>query len=160
VQESFVRVLRVHARAPIANVRGFLFTTARNLARNHLRRRLYEHPKGMGEIDPSRVLDENVDTPESVARRQELEFLQHALQSLPARCREVFTLRRIYGLSQKEIAARLGISEKTVENHNVTALARCVEYFRRIEAGTVAATSSAGPSPREYSPGGMEVRHA
>ncbi|MBI4622840.1 MAG: hypothetical protein HY736_06390 [Verrucomicrobia bacterium] len=37
----------------------------------------------------------------------------------------------IHGLSQKEIAARLGISEKTVENQSVLALARCVEFFRR-----------------------------
>lgn len=155
-----MRVLRSQARAPILHVRGFLFSTARNLALNHLRRRLCERPKGVGEIDHLRVLDETVDTPESVARRQELEFLQQALQSLPARCRDVFTLRRIYGLSQKEIAARLGISEKTVENHNVTALARCVEYFRRVEAGTIAANSSVAPSLRRLGPDGMEVQHA
>jgi len=54
---------------------------------------------------------------------------------LPERCREVFTLRRIHGVSQKEIAARLGISEKTVENQSVLALRRCVEFFRERRAG-------------------------
>lgn len=131
VQESILRTLRTHAVTPIGNVRAFLFATARNLALNHLRHRRHEHPEGLGEIDPRGVLDEQADIPESVARRQEIELLHEALQSLPERCRQVFTLRRIHGLSQKEIAARLGISEKTVENQSVLALARCVEFFRR-----------------------------
>ena len=39
------------------------------------------------------------------------------MEQLPARCRQVFTLRKVYGLSQKEIAAELKISENTVESH-------------------------------------------
>jgi len=44
-------------------------------------------------------------------------LLTQAVASLPARCRQVFTLRKVYGLSQKEIAAELKISENTVEQH-------------------------------------------
>ncbi len=140
VQDSFLRVLRARSESPIANVKSFLFSTARNLALNHLRHRRHSHPAGMGETDPSGVLDERTDTPETVARAQEIEILQQALQSLPERCREAFVLRRLHGLSQKEIAARLGISEKTVENQCVLALRRCAEFFRHSEAG-------AGPAP-------------
>jgi RNA polymerase sigma-70 factor (ECF subfamily) len=147
VQESYVRVLRAHAVRPVANAKAFLFTTARNLALNHLRHLRHERPKGVGEIDPLGVLDEKADTPEAVARRQEIEFLHAALQSLPERCRQVFILRRIDGLSQREIAARLGISEKTVENHSVTALARCVDYFRRLNA-----TALRPPHPDNVAP--------
>ncbi len=155
VQESFLRVLRARAAGPIANVRGFLFATARNLALNHLRHRRHTHPEGLGEIDPSGVLDDGVDTPESVARQQELELLQEALQSLPERCREVFILRRIHGLAQKEIAARLGISEKTVENHSLLALRRCVEFFRERDAVPPSATAGVAPASAVE-----EVRHA
>jgi RNA polymerase sigma-70 factor (ECF subfamily) len=40
------------------------------------------------------------------------------------------TLRRIYGLSQKEVAARLGIAEHTVEAQCTIGLDKCAEYFR------------------------------
>lgn len=136
VQESFLRVLRARAAGPIGNARAFLFTTARNLALNHLRHRRCERPEGLGEIDASRVVDGGATPTESTAHSQELEMLREALQSLPERCREVFELRRLKGVSQREIAARFGISEKTVENHCVFALRRCVEFFRHRDALT------------------------
>lgn len=144
MQESFLRVLRARAETPISNVKGFLFSTARNLALNDLRHRTYSHPKDMGESDPSGVLTDRADPAEAVARAQELDLLQQALQSLPERCREVFVLRRLHGLSQREIAARLGISEKTVENQCVLALRRCADFLRR--SGCLSTPSVPPPS--------------
>jgi RNA polymerase sigma-70 factor (ECF subfamily) len=43
--------------------------------------------------------------------------VSEAINNLPDRCREVLWLRRIENFSQKEIAAKLGISEGTVEKH-------------------------------------------
>ena len=54
-----------------------------------------------------------------------------AIQSLPARCREVMTLRKVYGLSQKEIAARLGISACTVSAQLTVGVRKCRESFAR-----------------------------
>jgi RNA polymerase sigma factor (sigma-70 family) len=78
-------------------------------------------------------LDESADVPQAVARAQELELLTHAIQSLPTRCRQVLTLRKIYGLSQKEVAAQLGITENTVEAQGVIGLRKLTEYFERLE---------------------------
>ena len=75
------------------------------------------------------VLDECDGIPETVARNQELALLSEAIQSLPTRCRQVFTLRKIYGLSQKEIAARLGISAHTVSAQITIGIHKCTEYF-------------------------------
>ncbi len=144
VQESFLRALRAHATRPLENVRAFLFVTARNLALNTLRARRHSHPADLVEVDSSRVIDLQTDISEEVSRNQELDLLQQALQSLPEKCREVFTLRRIHGLSQKEIATRLGISEKTVENHSVIAMRRCVEFFREHRLVDERATSLRG----------------
>jgi len=44
------------------------------------------------------------------------------IDRLPDRCRRVFEMRKIQGLSQREIAARLGITETVVENEVVKGL--------------------------------------
>jgi RNA polymerase sigma-70 factor (ECF subfamily) len=46
-----------------------------------------------------------------------LRRLSRALDHLPPRCREVIWLRRVEGMSQREVADQLGITEKTVEKH-------------------------------------------
>ena len=52
-------------------------------------------------------------------------MLTQAVARLPERCRQVFTLRKVYGLSQKEIAASLDISENTVEQHLAKGVRLC-----------------------------------
>jgi len=54
-------------------------------------------------------------------------MLVKAIQGLPDRCRQVFTLRKVYGYSQKEIASRMNISEHTVEQHLTKAARRCAQ---------------------------------
>jgi RNA polymerase sigma-70 factor (ECF subfamily) len=54
-------------------------------------------------------------------------MLVEAIQGLPDRCRQVFTLRKVYGYSQKEIALRMNISENTVEQHLTKAARRCAQ---------------------------------
>jgi RNA polymerase sigma factor (sigma-70 family) len=131
VQESYSRLLRARETGSIACAKAFLFVTARNLALNRLRHLRHERPEGVTELDASGVLDSGVAIPESVARAEDLQLLIHAIQSLPDRCRQIMTLRKIYGLSQKEVAARLGISEHTVEAQGAIGLRKCIEYFRR-----------------------------
>ena len=131
VQESYTRLLRARETGSIACARAFLFVTARNLALNQLRHLRHERPEGLAELDASGVLDESAAIPESVARAEDLQLLIHAIQSLPDRCRQIVTLRKIYGLSQKEIAEKLTISEHTVEAQGAIGLRKCIEYFRR-----------------------------
>lgn len=131
VQESYARLLKARATGSIACAKAFLFVTARNLALNQLRHLRHVRPEGATEIDSSGVLDESAAIPESVARAEDLQLLIHAIQSLPDRCRQIMTLRKIYGLSQKEVSARLGISEHTVEAQGAIGLRKCIEYFRR-----------------------------
>jgi RNA polymerase sigma-70 factor (ECF subfamily) len=131
VQEAYSRVIRAHAHGPIESVKGFLFTTARNLALDQLRRRQVVGIEPIAEIESLSVLEDKPGVPEAVCRTQELELLTLAIQSLPERCRQVLTLRKIYGLSQKEIAAQLGISEHTVEAQVANGVRRCAEFLAR-----------------------------
>jgi RNA polymerase sigma-70 factor (ECF subfamily) len=45
-----------------------------------------------------------------------LHKVRSLIDVLPARCRDVFRLRKLEGLSQREVAEKLGIPEHTVEN--------------------------------------------
>jgi RNA polymerase sigma-70 factor (ECF subfamily) len=129
VQEAFVRVLQAHAGGTLASPKAFLFTAARNLALDRLRRHEISRTAFLGEKEWSGILDEFADVPEAVALNQELALLTAAIQSLPARCRQIFTLRKLYGLSQREIAERLGISESTVSNQLTIGVEKCTDFF-------------------------------
>lgn len=131
VQEAFARLLHSHATGPIACPRAFLFVTARNLALNRLRHHRIERPEGAAEVDPLAIVDERTDIPAALEVQEDLALLIRAIEALPERCRQVVTLRKIYGLSQKEVAARLGISEPTVETQGSIGLRKCVEFFRQ-----------------------------
>ena len=52
------------------------------------------------------------------------EAIREAMAVLPEKCREVFVLSKIEGLKNREIAEKLGISEKTVERHMSIALSK------------------------------------
>ncbi len=129
VQECLVRVLRVHEREPVTSPRGLLFATARNLALDQMRRQQVIAFEPITEVADSSVFTDSTNVTEIVSQRQEFDLLTEAIQSLPDRCRQVFTLRTAYGLSQREIAARLGISENTVEKQMAKGLRRCTEFF-------------------------------
>lgn len=131
VQETYSRLLRVRETGSVACPRAFLFITARNLALNHLRHQRYEASTDLPDEDRAGVVDGGAPIPDSLAHAEDLQLLTRAIQSLPDRCRQVLTLRKIYGLTQKETAERLGIAEHTVEAQGAIGLRKCIEYFRR-----------------------------
>lgn len=131
VQECYARLLQAHATGPIACPRAFLFVAARNLALNHLRHQRIERPAGIEEVDVLAVADTGAAAPDAIAHAEDFQVLIRAIQALPERCRHIVTLRKIYGLSQKEVAARLAISEHTVEAQGSIGLRKCIEFFRR-----------------------------
>lgn len=135
IQEAYTRLLRMRARDPdrVFPVKSMVFTIARNLALDHLRRGKIVRFDALGDLDAALSFEEDLPgIEEVVSRRQELELLTEAIKALPARCRQVLTLRKLYGLSQKEIAEQLGIAEHTVEAHVGAGLRRCTEYFARL----------------------------
>ena len=131
VQEALVRVWRERQARTVPSPKALLFTTARNLALDQLRRRQVVRIDGLAEFADLPVLEQSPSAADTTARHQELDLLTQALQSLPERCRQVLTLRKIYGLSQREIAVQLGISEHTVEAQVGNGMKRCTEFLAR-----------------------------
>lgn len=130
VQDAYARLLRARRNGPLENPKAYLFAVARNLAMDHYRRNRSLDTNSLAEIDRGDVLDESEGIPETLVRRHDLELLTEAIQTLPDRCRQVLTLRKIYGLPQKEIAAQLGIAEHTVEAQITIGVRKCAEFLR------------------------------
>lgn len=128
-QDTYVRVYEAAARTLPTSPKAFLFTTARHLMADRLRRARVVSIETVGDLDALNVLvDEN--TPERrLDARQVLRRLAEAFDRLPDRCRQVVWLRRVEELSQKEVAARLGISEKTVEKQVAKGARLIADYF-------------------------------
>ena len=131
VQESYARLIRAKQAGRIDYVRAFLFTTARNAALDIFRRRQVVAIDAIGDLSELRVLVEAPDAAETMSKQQELELLAEAVRGLPERCRQVLTLRLLYALPQKKIAAQLGISEHTVKAQLAKGMRRCTVFFEQ-----------------------------
>lgn len=114
-QETYIRVYEAAGKARPTAPRAFLFATARHLITDRLRRGRVVSIETMGDLDALNVLVDEMSPERRLDSHQVLRRLAEAFDRLPDRCREVVWLRRVQELSQKEVAARLGISEKTVE---------------------------------------------
>jgi RNA polymerase sigma-70 factor (ECF subfamily) len=129
LQETYARLLSSQhdSGVEIRSVRAFALTVARNVALDWLRRRDVVPINLVADIAALDVLDESAQVDEIVNAQQELALLAECVAKLPERCRQVITLRRVYGLSQREIAQRLRIKEGTVEQLLARAVRRCAE---------------------------------
>jgi RNA polymerase sigma factor (sigma-70 family) len=117
LQETYIRVCESAKRSLPRCPRTFLFTTARNLVIDKVRR---ERIVSIDYFADGVYLDLSIDelTPERcVAAGQDLQQLTRAFESLPERTKSVIWLRRVAGLSQRQAAARLGIDESALEGH-------------------------------------------
>lgn len=116
-QDIYVRVYESAKKIRPTSGKAFLFSTARNLLIDRVRRGRIVSIESVGDLDDLNLLIDNVTPERNIDARQELKILARAFTRLPPKGREVVWLRRVDELSQKEVAQRLNISEKTVETH-------------------------------------------
>lgn len=134
VQETYVRVCRFHKRNAVSNHRALMFSTARNLAIDYLKRA--EHrlaaPAEEAWIEELGARDSPADPSyDQVASDEEFARFCEVVRQLPQQCRRVFVLKKVYGYSQREIAAELNLSESTVEKHIAKGMKHCALHMLR-----------------------------
>ncbi len=148
-QEATVRVWRRQTRVnalPLKSPKAALFAVARNAVIDLLRRKAVAKTEGVAELEQLSVLDQSGDVVRTVIARQELELLTEAVRTLPNRCRQVITLTKVYGLTEREVAERLSISENTVRTQVVRGMERCTAYLR--ERGVVRGPNAEAPGKK------------
>lgn len=117
VQESYVILAGLGSIDHIRNPRTYLFEVAKSVVLLSLRRSRVVSFSTLADMEGLEVPCE-APGPDSVAAgRQELARVAALIAALPPKCREVFTLRKVHELSQREVARTMGISENTVEKH-------------------------------------------
>lgn len=115
--DAYVRILEAADRFRSIAPKSLLFQTARRLMIDRMRRHRIVPIDLREDLDDLNVLIDEVTPERRASIRQQLVHVSAAFNRLPEKCREVLWLRRVEGLSQKEMAAQLGISEGTVEKH-------------------------------------------
>lgn len=144
-QEVFLRVYRhVAGYKPRSQFKTWLYTIARNICLNEMRRKKerivsLDDPAGPdGRGFAHRLSDKSVAGPdEDLIRREKMTLVQAAVNELPEKQRAAVLLRRYEQMSYAEIAVTLNVSEKAVKS----LLSRARQNLKNSLAGLVKETS-------------------
>ncbi|HWG69966.1 MAG TPA: RNA polymerase sigma factor [Steroidobacteraceae bacterium] len=130
-QEAYLRAFDAersgeHVRSP----KAFLFRIAKNVALNELARKSRLLTDYIEDSTSRDVIQEDISAEDRVMGDEKLTMFCRAVVTLPVQCRRAFLLRKVHGLSHREISDRLDISVSTVEKHVASGLLRCSTYMR------------------------------
>jgi RNA polymerase sigma-70 factor (ECF subfamily) len=116
IQDAYCRFAGLASVDAIEKPGAYFFRIVRNQIAENIRRDRVVRIETVTELDALPVLSEEPSAERIFIARRELAEVIRLIDSLPDRCREVIRLRKIEGLSQKQIAGRLGVTESIVEN--------------------------------------------
>jgi RNA polymerase sigma-70 factor (ECF subfamily) len=125
IQEMYARLASLDDAEGIRNPRQYAAQTAISIALNLARHARVVPMLPIGDFEEFGLASQEPSPERAVNSQDELRELENTLQELPPLCRKAFLLRRVDGLSQKEVAEKLGISVKTVEKY----MARSVRFL-------------------------------
>jgi RNA polymerase sigma-70 factor (ECF subfamily) len=129
LQDVYVRVCESARKEKPRATRPFVFTTARNLLINRVRDSQVIPIEAVADLEALSAAADEPGPDRGAIARDELRRLQAAIDRLPPRAREAVTLRQIEGLSRREIAARMNISEETVKEYLASGLRALSDMF-------------------------------
>lgn len=116
-QDVYIRVFEAAKQKIPESSKAFVFATARNLLIDRVRKGRIVPIEAATDFVAQEAASDEPGPDRSLIARDELRRLNGALERLPKRCREAFLLLQVQDLTRREIAARMGISEKTVNAH-------------------------------------------
>ncbi|MEN8156504.1 MAG: RNA polymerase sigma-70 factor [Bacteroidota bacterium] len=129
VSDFFANLWKNRRRIKInQSIKSYLYRSTRNAVISHLRKRKVE----LTEFDEEMIHTSKSISPETILLKKEFrEALEQVMMELPKKSGLVFRMKRVDGLSYREIAQVLDISEKTVENHITIAVKKLKEAVEK-----------------------------
>ena len=149
LQETYLQVHDQAERGDIRSLKDYFFRVARNAA---LKKKAEKYRTTISSIEDMAGFEPHSDQTEtdiSVHYSQKLEAFIEIANSLPPKCKQAFLLKKVAGLSQKQIARKMGIAESTVEKHLITAMHRTVSEMNKRGYSVKSKHSKASPKTSE-----------
>jgi len=131
VHDVFLNIWDRRHQLEIESIPNFLLTAIRYQVYNRMRAAKPPLTLVLNDLEMDNLLDYNQGD-RHIKNQELLQELNHYLEKLPKRCREIFYMSRMDNLSNQEIAGRLGISKRTVENQITKALKHLRSYFKQL----------------------------
>jgi RNA polymerase sigma factor (sigma-70 family) len=134
-QDTFIRYTNYPEKSQIENHRAFIFRIAANLSTDFQRRKQVRDRFVVRDVVDVEAIPQqaNQHPDQIIAARERLYTMMQVITALPPRCREVFVLRKLEGLSHAQIATRMAITPRMVEKHLHRALAALQEALQKID---------------------------
>jgi RNA polymerase sigma factor (sigma-70 family) len=120
----------------VLNARAYVFVTARHIIGEQLRRSRIVSIELMADLEILNIEDDEVGAHRRLSGQEEIARLHRIIEKLPPKCRQAFQMKKFEELSQREIAARMGVAESTVEKHLAKAL-RVISSEMKASSGVV-----------------------
>lgn len=129
VEDIFIKLWNNRRKmTDIKNIDAFLCVSVRNLSLDYLRK---ESRRISVDINDFKYLS-GVTTPLDDIELKELTLkIDEAIETLPPKCKRIFELVRIFGLTYKQAAEEMSISPKTVENQLRISVRKILEYLKQ-----------------------------
>lgn len=131
IQETYAILAGLKSVDDIRDPRRYAFQTAYSLILAHLRRARIVSITTVADLDFMGFIADAPSPEREACDRDEFRNVAEAIGALPQRVREVFILRRVDGMPQRDVAELLGISENTVEKCVARGVQALMDAFKR-----------------------------
>lgn len=133
VQETYIKTYQADLKQEIKFVKSYMLTTAKNLALNHNAKWDNKYKDSLEDFSELPVELNSQSFEDQFESKERFLLFCRAIEQLPSSVRKCFVLKKVYGLSQKEIAEYLQLSESTVEKHVAKGLLKSVQFMQKLE---------------------------
>lgn len=128
-QETFIRFWKYLAEGnDIENVRAFLYKIANNLIIDEYRKK---ETFSLDQMQEETGFDRGYDVRGEIETRDEYDRLLASMKVLPEEYREALVMRHVDGLSVKEIARIVGVSENVISVRIHRAIEKIRNFYAR-----------------------------
>jgi RNA polymerase sigma factor (sigma-70 family) len=132
-QETYLRAYVAEQQKDIEQPKAYLFRIAKNVALTKLTKKSEKITDYIEESSASMVIECGASADSEVEAEESLGVYCEAVAALPEKCRQVFLLRKVHGLSHKEIAQRMSLSVSSVEKYLLRGILECKAFVQERE---------------------------